>query len=457
MKQVRRIAVVGGGFSGAMAAVQILKQSDSSKAQITLFEPRGVIGKGLAYGTSCEAHLLNVPAGKMSAFPDDPEHFLRWLQSRNPKAAPQTFAPRPWYGEYVSAVFETARAQHPGRVEVVSRQVDDIRRGKKAQGFEICADGKTDHFDAVVLAIGHLPALDPIPVSESVLRSGLYVRNPWDRDVLEGISESKPLVLLGSGLTAMDLMLEARAREFKGKIVLLSRRGFLPRQHAPSAPTTTSAAGRANRSSLRALLAEFRALIRDAASDTNWRSFIDVLRPDTQALWQSLPVNEKKRFLRHVRPYWEIHRHRVAPEVYAQMEREVSEGQLVQISARLSRLEAGHGAIDIYFRRRGTGIEEKISAQRAINCTGPGAGLEASCPDVLQSLLQQGLCRVDPLGIGIEASSECRVLDAQGCALPDLFVLGPLLKGQLWETTAVPELKGQAQTVGAAVTRFIAG
>ncbi len=440
MKVPHSVAVIGGGFSGAMTVVQLIRSG--YKGSLLLFE-RDALGRGIAYGTRCDKHLLNVPASGMSAFPDDAGHFQRWLEGRNPASSATTFAPRRLYGEYIAELLQAAKEEAAGRVRIVRAEVLSCK-AEKFGTWTLTTDSRLSFQAAtVILATGHTRPQSPIPVAAALEETRQFIANPWQPDLFAGLQAAQPVLLIGSGLTAADVVLEAQDSGFQGPLYLLSRRGFLPRVHALAFKPAPTPVVTSKPNSARALLHALRQVIE--VGHENWRSAIDSLRPETQALWKALGPVEQKRFLRHVRPYWEVHRHRVAPEVADELEALLRHKKLIQLSGRLESIEPSGGAVLVRFRSRPKGASQSITVQRAINCTGPAASLAMCSTPLTQQLLADGYCKLDDLGIGLDVDENGRARRSDGAVLPSLLTIGSLRKGILWETTAVRELRDQAK------------
>jgi uncharacterized NAD(P)/FAD-binding protein YdhS len=441
------VAIIGGGFSGAMTAVQLLRAG--YRHSILLFESNPRIGRGIAYGTECNRHLLNVPAGAMSALPENPAHFLQWLQGRMPEAMSSTFAPRKLYGDYIEELFAETLASAHAKVEVIQDEVTSCSRSGKNEWTLKTTNGKKFAATSVVLASGHLKPSAPVEVNPALEADDRFICNPWKSGSLQGLRDDKPLLLIGSGLTAADVILEAQEVGFKGDIYLLSRRGFLPRVHAlpakPHAASTTLKSGGEIRSLVRALRDEIE------SNHNNWRSAIDSLRPETQNLWKNLGAVEQRRFLRHVRPYWEIHRHRIAPSVAEDLESAITGGKLHQISGRLQSIEAADKEVRVTYAARSRGEKRSLIVQRVINCTGPAGSLALATSPLIQQLLRDKVCRVDELGIGFDVDADGRTLSGNGAVNHDFIAMGSLRKGALWESTAIRELREQALQAAAII------
>ncbi|MCI0467972.1 MAG: FAD/NAD(P)-binding protein, partial [Beijerinckiaceae bacterium] len=314
------VVIVGGGFSGSMTAAQILRRAGRAgvPVNVALVERRGTAGEGVAYATRDPAHLLNVRAGSMSAWPDQPEDFVEWAGERYGNVRPGDFLPRQWYGEYIRDTL-IASAAGASKTAAFSAVFDEARRVSSHPGggwLVHLERGSSLRADALVLAIGHRPPSDPFGTKWIGPRSR-YIADPWRPCALSCIRPNEPVVVIGSGLTAVDAVLSLASRPRSAGITLISRNGLLPQAHAaaqappadlqPLVARLLSAPGGMR---VRALLQELRRTARDdGAQRSDWRGIIDGLRPHTARLWQAMSLSERRRFLSRLRPYWEIHRH----------------------------------------------------------------------------------------------------------------------------------------------------
>ena len=441
------IAVVGAGFSGTMVAVHLLRlaRSSSAEVQVSLYEQGGAPGRGHAYGTTSPIHLLNVPAGRMSAFADSPGHFLEWARARGGTIQPGAFLPRHRYGEYLAEILSRETKASEGRLGIHSAEVLDVESAGDGLRLRF-RSGPARSASQVVLATGHPLPAPPIPLDRAVLDGGRYKENPWDSAALDQLPDDASLLLIGSGLTAVDVLLESRRRGFRGVIHLLSRRGLLPLPHGGSDAPHPEIAADFPRGRLLPMMKRLRnEVARAEKSGESWRSSVDALRPATQELWRSLGPEERRRFLRHPRAYWEVHRHRVAPEIDEKVKVELQSRGVVRHAARIVAIDAGRDALRITIAPRGAASEQSLLVQRVINCTGPNTGVEMCRSPLTLTLLKAGVCRPDELGIGLACDADGALVDGAGRVSDRLFTLGPLRKGELWESTAVPELRVQAE------------
>jgi uncharacterized NAD(P)/FAD-binding protein YdhS len=452
------IAIIGGGASGCLVAVQLLRQAERP-LRVLLIERMSDIGRGLAYGTANREHLLNVPAAKMGAFPDDIGHFFKWLKEQGDQAGYPSdvsagdFLPRWIFGDYLQAVLAdaVANARAGVRFETLKAEVVDIEESDGTVRLR-CGDGQSIAVNQVVLAVGNLPGEYPIRRSLPIYHSQSYVHVPWRQGVLAGIPADSDILLVGAGLTAIDLVLELRARGHRGKIHALSRRGLRPLQHVAGAGAYPSFFDdQALPATMRELMRTVRAEVAKAAeAGIDWRTVLDAIRPHSHLIWQKLSWEERARFMRHVRPFWEVHRHRIAPAVAEKIDALREAGQLHFYAGRLTKLVEQNGRVLAEFRRRGTTEVKQLTVAKVINCTGPRSDYSKYQHPLLINLLARGLIDHDPLALGINTENEGAVLRYRTFGdgpVGWLYTIGAPLKGVRWESTAIPEIRTQAAVV----------
>jgi uncharacterized NAD(P)/FAD-binding protein YdhS len=449
---VTTVAIVGGGCSAAMLAVQLLRQPGPAALHVVLIDPQPEPGAGLAYGSAGTQHLLNVPAGNMSALADAPDDFVAWLRRQQPDAGPSTFATRRDYGRYLRERLAAAQAQAAGgrMLEHVVGTVADVQPATDGRGAEVLlANGRRIAAGHVVLATGHAGG-PPLPA----LPAGRVVHDPWAAPGLPQLAPDARVVIVGSGLTAVDVALDLAARpQPPAGVVCLSRHGLLPMAHrrqrghfaAESAAALVAGWGGTVRSQLRALR---QAIATHTLVGGDWRDVLAALRAHTPTWWQTLPLHERARFLRHLQPLWDVARHRCAPEAHARFTALRDAGWLRVQAGRIVAAQEGAGAAELLVAPRGGGQPRLLRADLIVNCTGPRTALEALAPGpataLLQRLHQAGYLCPDALGLGLAVDGDGALLDAHGRPSPVLSYLGPWLRARDWEATAVPELRQHA-------------
>jgi uncharacterized NAD(P)/FAD-binding protein YdhS len=438
---------VGGGFSGTTLAVQLLRRIPT--LSVAVVDKGSVPGRGLAYSTEYDRHLLNVPASNMSALPEEPDHFLRWARANyDPSIQPTSFLPRRIYGRYVSSMLDEAMgrwgADHlrwiQGEASSFAREGSHIERPHINVQLK---DGSTLEAQCVVLAAGNFPPGNlRIPgLSE---RSERYVSSAWSASALRDIPKNGSVLLIGSGLKSIDVAIALKSEGFSGHIHILSRHGLIPQSHRQTGqwPQYWSDQGpRTTRGLVRLVRNQIRAA---SAAGCDWRPVVDALRSMTQMIWRSLPIKERKRFLRHVRPYWEVHRHRIAPEIGDAISRLFLEGHASLYAGRVTDYRECSDHVEVILRERKTGTQRSLRVDRVINCTGPETDCRRIEASLIRSLLAQGLARPDSLFLGLDVDAEGAMIDSSGTPSDCLYAIGPARKGRLWETIAVPELREQA-------------
>ncbi len=437
------VAVVGAGFSGVMTALNLLKNTDGPR--VRLIERRARFGLGAAYQTTNPDHLLNVRAANMSAYPDQPNHFLAWLGAQGREAAAHTFVSRAIYGAYLQSLLKAA-AEGPraaGRLILEGDEATGVRRDGSGWALTM-AVGRVHKVDALVLALGNLAPHGPPALGPAALASSRYVADPWAWSAEEA-PEAGTAVLLGSGLTMVDVALTLAAQRPGLKLVALSRRGLLPRRHMEtgSAPAEQTPDIR----TFRRLLHH----VRSQSAARDWRCVIDGLRPHVQSVWRNWPESERRRFLRHGRIWWDIHRHRLAPSVASQLDHLAGCGRLRVLAGRLQDCAGVDEGLLLRYAPRGRTQVAEIRAGLLVNCTGPNGDLARSKDPILASLSAQGLIRPDACRLGVEVDPASRLVDHRGDVNSRLFAVGPITRGAFWEITSVPDIRLQARDCAAAV------
>jgi uncharacterized NAD(P)/FAD-binding protein YdhS len=427
----RHIAIVGGGFSGAMLAARLAESGIAS----TIIDRDADMGLGVAYSTPFDGHLLNVRSNRMSADEGRPDDFVQWLQAHHPDhAALEGFAPRRLYGLYVQDRMAGVEAAHPGLItrvvgEAVAVEDTAVR----------LADGRLIEADAVVLATGN-----PAPkTAASDAGKGRVVGDPWASGALDRIADEDVVIIVGTGLTMVDMVQWLVARGWQGRATALSRRGLKPRAHEAMPDTPSTPTGMLKLAPASRRLAEARRM----ADESGWRSVMEGLRPVTADLWAAADSDLRARFLRHLRPWWDVHRHRIADSIAASLEALEAEGRLTIVAGRVRRIDHDETGVSLDWRPRRGPEQPPITGHWLIDCTGPG---HDPAKDALTGpLIATGRARLDALRLGLDLDAQGRVLNADGVPDDRLLVLGPPARAAFWETIAVPDIRKRIEDVAA--------
>lgn len=438
------VIIVGGGFSGTMVAAELARRGVSS----VIVDGSGREGKGTAYSTTEDAHLLNVVASRMGAWADKPGDFAEAVAAEGYDA--DAYVPRVRYGEYLSNILDEARSG--GLVMLASS--DAVGAEPTARGWTVAlADGSRVEGRALVLAQGN--ESPGAPQVARGLAEELFVNDPWSDEGCAAMARAAEsggdVLIIGTGLTMVDVVLSLDEQGHQGRIVALSRRGLAPRAHAPFEPAPVGLEDVPQGS-----LNKLWRWLRRRGAEVGWRAAVDSLRPHSHALWQALSEAEQRRFLRHARPWWDVHRHRIAPEVAARIRGLVQSGRLEIVAGRVVAMWAGNPELEVAIQRRGMTTPHPSAASRlppsppggegrfalAVNCTGPLGSISGSKDPLLTGLFDAGLARPDSLDLGLEVDERSRLAGAER-----VWVVGPLTKGKFWEITAVPDIRGQVARV----------
>ncbi len=424
------IVIVGGGASGVLLAAQLLRRGPDT-LQVTVVERRADVGPGLAYSTVSQVHMLNTRAGDMSARAEEPGDFVRWLCLRNRDRSQQDFMPRVEYGDYLRAVWASTLVEASGRLRLVNGEAQAVR--SVGDGVRLDVSGADPvHCRLLVLATGHRP---PSP------DSGAFRGNPWAPDILNGLDPSGRVLLIGTGLTMIDVLASLMAQNHVGPILAVSRRGLVPRPHSGHpAPVEAPPVDALFDGTLSSRLRRFRTLMR---SGKTWEALMQALRPRNQALWRSLSESEQRRFLRHLRPWWDVHRHRVAPEPFGLLNKVKNSGQLAVMAGRLRTLDQSDRRIRVEVTGRGSGQPDVRLFDCVIDCRGPANSIDTDAPLHVQ-MLANGLLRPDSLGLGFAVDDNDALISDAGLPSARIHAFGPPTRGHHWEITAIPDIRSRA-------------
>ena len=447
---VTRIVIIGAGFSGSLTALHLLRARGGANLEVVLIEQRASVARGLAYQCWDDNLLLNVPAGNMSALADDPGHFLSYCRTVDPAFGPGSFVSRRIYGDYLEASLAEAVRNTPGRLVAVQDIALALEPGAPDAAWRVqLASGA--HLDAeeVVLALGHFPPLPPASIPAAAL-GACYINDPWDFVALDRLPHDLPVLILGSGHTAIDALFRLTSASNQRKVILLSRRGLTPQGHrfAPTPPLRTGFPEHLARhvpgvrTYLRAVRERAALRMREGG---DWRDAINELRAHTPQIWASWPDAERRRFLRHAVAFWDIHRHRLAPSAFQRFEQLQRSGKVRVIAGRVISCAREGSRLEVQYRPRGQAGPESLQVGAIVNCSGPNYDLTRLDLPLVRQMLADGLLLQDPLKLGLEVGANYEVLDARGRAQAHCHYVGPMLKAGLWEAIAAPELRGHTQ------------
>lgn len=440
----KRYLIVGGGLSGTLVALNLALNNKG--AEIILVEKNpGLLGRGIAYHPDFTHQPLNVVAAGMSLFADRPDHFVNWLQQNYfryrhllPAVYPKVFVPRKIFGDYIVEHLDAIHHEASGRFQIRIDEVISVREDGERHVVAL-ESGVQISADHVVLALGNFPPADLFGEKHATYRDPRYFSNPWTDKIYSNIGENEHVLLVGTGLSAVDVVLGLRLRNFSGKITMISRRGRLPLPHNLAAdPVKLEYPGPLHPKDaffwVKKKIKEER--------QSPWTAVIDGLRPLTQQFWQSWSIEEKKYFLKRIRPFWEIARHRIPAASFFSLEELSARGSLAIGKGEVTDAKALPQGLEVSYTFNGK--NESAVFQKLINCTGPESNFRKVRFPVIKDLIGQGKVVADELGLGINCTPDGKLLDAEGKIVRGLWCIGPMRKAVLWETTALRELREQA-------------
>ena len=458
---VRRVAVVGAGAAGTLTAIHLTTGHSRGRRghglEILLVDPAEHPGRGVAYSTTDERHLLNVPVTGMTALPDEPNHFLDWLcRHVGSDVSLDDFARRSDFAAYLADTLAHLVADTDG--------VTLVHRRARATGLTmhdgmaelVLDDGSLVRADAAVVAPGvFAPGTAWAPAE--LLDSELFVADPWAPGALDPVPGNGDVLVVGTGLTGVDvaLSLDRPGR----RLHLASRRGRLPAVHtigryqtaAAPLPELASVARRSRPTDLEHLRRLVDRTVRDAVRGRrDWRAAFDTIRPLTGAVWSSLSHADRARFVREDAAWWDLHRHRMAPASAAALHDMRRDGRLTFGADEVVAVSRVRERLEVRLR---SGRVLRVAA--VVNCTGPLGDVRRAGDPFLDHLLAAGTATAGPLGLGL-TTDDGRLVDARGTSAAPVWTLGAMRRGELWESTAVPEIRSQAEALAGAVHEHLA-
>jgi len=456
MSKKHSVAIIGGGFCGTMVAVHLLCQTEVP-LEIFLINSGFPLSKGLAYSSYSHKHLLNVRAKSMSAFADKPNDFVDWITKHenyrvlDQETLPQMFLPRNIYGYYLKDVFENAIRKKSDKTTInfIHDEAIDIEfKDNLANVYFSVTPSIT--VNKVILATGNQLPLNPRIKSQAFYSSKNYFVNPWLHEAVNHPDPHKEILIIGNGLTMADVVIGLMEKNYKGKIYSLSTNGFDLVPHRDPRPYTGFAEECVPPYRLETLVKLFRKHLDAGAKSAE---LVESIRPLIQSIWQAWTYDEKKWFVSHLRHLWEVNRHRLPMQVHEQIQQLIIDNKLEIIAGRILDIQENVDDITVAFRRKRDQKEYKLNVARIINCTGPAMDINTYTNPLFVNLLDRKLIQPHKLKMGIEATPTGQVLNREGEVSSFLYTIGSNLKGVLWESTAVPELRVQAKRLAEEIVR----
>jgi uncharacterized NAD(P)/FAD-binding protein YdhS len=447
-EQPLRLAIIGGGFTGVALATHALKSGVS--VSIEAIEPSPKLGRGAAYGTIDKDHRINVPSDRMSLFSADPTHFTRWLfdnkwlpdaESIDPLG--RCYSPRRAFAMYIEDVLAQTGLRCAPRASLRHRQTRAIALAREGQEIRVeLEDGTRVQVDRVAICTGHMPGA-PCRVSEDAAWHPRFVANPWALDSLNAVRKTDSVLIVGTGLTMVDVVATLARRDHRGPIAAVSSRGLLPCDHGQFVDGLDLFERARPRSALE-LLRLLRATVRQHEGELDWQSIVDALRRRLSEIWPTLPTRERLRVVRRLLPFWEVHRFRVAPQGAAAVARLMAQGTLAVQRSRVIELDEQNGSFVAHLMLPGGSIVEK-AFDSIIFCSGASRNIRDN--RLLANLVDQGLAQGDDVSLGLRVDGLSRLIDARGSTQLDLFAFGPITRGTFGEMTGAPDILSQIERV----------
>jgi uncharacterized NAD(P)/FAD-binding protein YdhS len=434
-----RVAIIGGGASGVLTAINLLARSADPGLRIEIHEATGIVGRGIAYGTNDARHLLNVRSRHMSAFPDIPSDLIEWARRTGRSHDPQAFLPRLDFAAYLQDRLAQV-ADH--RLTICAGRVDDVV--PVGGHYEVRTHDVAVTADSVVLAYGNQRPRPLVVDGDELPPAPWHLSDPWDLGALRVLPDDATVVVVGTGLTAVDTVITLLEEGPRRRVLMVSRHGRLPHAHVAQLSTAWVQPVPAGPLTADLLAEHVREQVRAAAAQgVGWRAVVDGLRAATTPLWKRLPLADRRRFLEVHAREWEVRRHRMAPDVAARVRSYQDDGRLSVLAGGLvSVADRGGGCLVGV-----AGVAVPIEAHALVNCTGPATDVTRSDDALLLALRERGLVTPDPLRLGIDTLDGGELVGESGRAVPGLYAVGPPRKGTLWESTAIPEIRDQAAAV----------
>lgn len=447
----RKIAIIGGGLSGSLLGIHLLKYHKNSPLELFIYEKSpDKLCRGIAYASALPYQLLNVPVKGMSLFEEDPLHFLDWLIAHHIRVEATDFVSRKLFGDYVADTFQLAVNNCKNhKVNIINHEVTDLL--DQENHIKVVSPGhRTIAVSKVFLCTGNFPPPHLPGLSEELIRNPRYVTDPWSGAYLERVSSDDTVLIVGTGLTMVDQVMSLfKTRQFCGQVIALSRNGYLPLAHGEAPVYQPKEMLRSDGCSLPDVYRWFRTEVSLAEEQgKNYRSVLDAIRPLLPEIWGKLSLKDKARFMRHLRPFWEIHRHRIPENTAAFIRQLIGQKKLTILAGRIQQVKQGNeGSFRLTYCPRGQDISQYIDAKWLINAIGPQSDHKKINSALYRNLLDAGTVITDEFSLGIRVLPGGVILGPNGLENHRLLVVGPPAKGTFWESTALREIRAQVRNI----------
>ena len=441
------IGIIGGGFSGCMLAHHLLEKTENF--QVVIFNKSNRIGPGLAYEPQSSTMLLNVKAGKMSAFPAIPSDFVDWLIKENifpfktSDEITDSFVSRELYGYYLDHIWQNILQIHGARITEVINEVITISH--RIDTFTIETKTKEYEVQYCVLATGNEKPRNPLLSDTAFISSQNYHQNPWAIPI-EKIHNSRPILIIGTGLTMVDTIQLLRKNLKNGIVYCISPHGFKILAHENSIISYDDILEKIQLSGrLADLLAQFNTAKKEIKKRKGTLdALINYFRPITGIIWQGFTPYEKNFFLEHLRHKWGVARHRIPPISFQQINKEIQDKKLNINAGKIKEIIENESGLNVRYFDNAQNKELSLTVSCIINCTGPEGDVSKMKHGLLLNLLKKGIIAPGPSNLGVQVSvNDMRIKNTRN--ITKLYAIGNLLRGELWESTAVNELRSQTE------------
>jgi uncharacterized NAD(P)/FAD-binding protein YdhS len=440
-----RLAIIGGGFTGVAVATHALI-STARPLSLQVIEPSAKLGRGAAYGTLDAEHRLNVPSDRMSLFSADRGHFTRWLfdnkwlpdaESSDPLG--RCYPPRRAFAAYIQDMLVRSAT----RASLRHRQTPAVALTRDGHELRVeLEDGTSLQVDRVAICTGHVPGA-PCRITQDAARHPRLIANPWSSGSPAVVNRSESVLIIGTGLTMVDVVASLARRKHQGPIVAMSPRGLLPCDHGQFVDGLDLFEGARPATALE-LLRLLRSTVQQRDGEFDWQSIVDALRRRLPQIWPSLPPRERLRVVRRLLPFWEVHRFRVAPQGAAAVARLRAQGTLTVQRARVIGVDEQNASLVARLRLPGGQMVER-AFDTVIICSGASRSIRDN--PLLDSLVDRGLAQTDDLNFGVKVDKFSRLVGAHGATQADLFAFGPITRGTFGEMSGAPDILRQIERV----------